>query len=243
VSSYEYDGGELDLFAAADRWKRYLAHSIGPWLGPRVLEVGAGIGATTAALATGSHDSWVCLEPDPSLAARLEGAHEVGKVPRFCRVVIGTTETLAQNESAGRFDAILYIDVLEHINDDRAELERAADLLAPGGRLIVVSPAHQWLYSAFDRAIGHCRRYTRRSLARVAPVELHVRAMDYLDSAGLVASTANRLLLRQSMPTASQIAIWNRVLVPVSRILDPLTLFSLGKSVLGVWSSSSGEAS
>lgn len=72
--------------------------------------------------------------------------------------------TLAALPRDSRFDTILYIDVLEHIADDRAELVEAARRLNPGGYLVVLSPAHQWLFTAFDAAIGHVRRYTAKSL-------------------------------------------------------------------------------
>ena len=67
------------------------------------------------------------------------------------------------------------------------------------------------------------------------PGELTEAGLWYLDSAGLLASAANRLLLRQSMPTAEQIRFWDRRLVPLSRLLDPLFRHSLGKTVMGVW--------
>jgi hypothetical protein len=60
--------------------------------------------------------------------------------------------------------------------------------------------------------------------------------MRYLDSVGLAASLANRTLLRQSIPTARQIMIWDRLMVPMSRILDPLLGYRAGKSILAVWS-------
>jgi len=60
-----------------------------------------------------------------------------------------------------------------------------------------------------------------------------------LDTAGFFASLANRVLLRASMPTAAQIALWDEVLVPISRILDRLTGYNLGKSVVAVWTRSS----
>jgi len=59
--------------------------------------------------------------------------------------------------------------------------------------------------------------------------------MRYLDSAGLLASLGNRLLLRQAMPSAAQLRIWDSCLVPVSRGLDRLLGYRLGKSILGVW--------
>jgi hypothetical protein len=57
-----------------------------------------------------------------------------------------------------------------------------------------------------------------------------------LDSAGLLASLANRLLLRSAMPSPEQIAFWDRVLVPISRVLDTLFGRRLGKTVVAVWS-------
>jgi hypothetical protein len=154
-------------------------------------------------------------------------------VPGCCRVVVGTLEDASV--SSEPFDTILYVDVLEHIEDDRGELALAARLLKPGGHLVVLSPAHRWLYTAFDSVIGHHRRYTRADLRAITPTGLALVRLDYLDSVGLLASLGNRLLLRQALPTPGQIALWDRVLVRLSTRLDPLFGNRLGKSVLGVW--------
>src|SRR5262249_30583866 len=130
---------------------------------------------------------------------------------------------------------ILYLDVLEHIVDDRGELARAARRLAPNGRLVVLAPAHPWLYTPFDRAIGHHRRYTRASLRALAPDGVRELLLRYLDAAGLAASLGNRLVLRSAQPTSRQIRTWDRWLVPCSRWLDRATFGRIGKSVLGVW--------
>jgi SAM-dependent methyltransferase len=228
---FEYVGTELDLFAGAANWKRYLRSRLRPYLRGRVLEVGAGLGGTTAALHGPGVDRWVCLEPDPRLAGRLADSVAAGRVAPGCEVVVGTLESFA----GGEFDAVLYIDVLEHIPDDRAELARAAGRVRPGGHLVVLSPAHPWLYTSFDHAIGHCRRYTRHSLAALAPPGLRPVRLDYLDSAGLLASLGNRFLLRASAPTARQVGFWDRVLVRLSTRLDPLMRYRIGKSVLAVW--------
>jgi hypothetical protein len=155
-----------------------------------------------------------------------------GNLPPCCEVRIGALDHL---DAAERFDAILYIDVLEHIGDDRGELERAAAHLKPAGLLIVLAPAHQWLFTPFDQAIGHFRRYTKETLSAVVPRSLRRVELVYLDVVGLLASLGNRLLLRQTMPTARQIALWDRMMVPLSRAIDPLLLYTVGKSILGVW--------
>lgn len=231
--SYTYVGSELDLFAAAINWKSYVRRQVTPFLGRDVLEVGAGHGGTTRVLCDGRADRWLCLEPDGSLADRLLTAIGDGDLPDCCRMRIGT---LADLDEGDRFDTVLYMDVLEHIEDDRAELERAAERLHGGGHLVVLAPAHQWLFTPFDAAIGHYRRYTRRTLLAAAPAGLTLDRLAYLDAAGMLASLGNRLVLRSAMPNPGQIAVWDRFLVPCSRWIDPLLGYALGKSVLAVWS-------
>jgi SAM-dependent methyltransferase len=228
TESQAYVGSELELFAHAQRWKAYYKSLIAPFFGKRVLEVGAGLGATTAALCDGTQEAWICLEPDPDLLAQLRSR----PLPGCCRPQAGFVATLAPDS---RFDSILYIDVLEHIADDRAELQRASRHLSPGGRLIVLSPAYQFLFSPFDESIGHYRRYTRATLSALTPPDCRPILLCYLDSVGLLTSLANRLFLRQPLPTQAQILFWDRRLVPLSRLLDRLVGFRFGRSVVGVW--------
>jgi len=236
--SFAYVGTELDVFALAENWKRYYGSFLAPFLTGDVLEVGAGLGATTRALCDGSARRWTCLEPDPGLALKIGSALASGALPRCCTAATGDVASLPPDDL---YDTILYVDVLEHIADDRAELAAAALHLKPGGRLAVLSPAHAWLFTPFDAAIGHHRRYTRKTLAAVAPPSLVRERLDYLDSAGLFLSLGNRLFLKSAHPTAAQILFWDRRVVPLSRVLDPLLLRSAGKSVLGIWRRSAEE--
>lgn len=234
---YLYEGSELEVFQHAVNWKAYFRAHLRAYLHGDVLEVGGGIGATARLLcqpapARPGPRSWTSLEPDANLATRMEEAFRREPLPVPHQVITGT---LAEVSPERHFDAIIYIDVLEHIEHDRAELERAAGHLRPGGSLVVLAPAHQWLYTPFDHAIGHFRRYSRRSLGRVGPPGLRVERLFYLDSVGLLASLANKLLLRSAHPTLGQIRFWDRVLVRLSRLTDPLTGYRLGKTVVAIW--------
>ena len=229
---YKYVGSELELFSGALNWKHYWSSKIRRFIGRRILEVGAGIGGTTYVLSGEEHDSWVCLEPDAQLASELQSKTNSGDLPKTCEVRVGTIEEIPRDS---RFDTILYVDVLEHIENDRGELERAAVLLADGGYLVVVAPAHQWLFSAFDEAVGHFRRYNREQLRRRTPPGTVTVASLYLDSAGLFASLANRFLLRSDVPTVRQIAVWDSMLVRISRFVDPILGCRVGKTVVQVW--------
>lgn len=230
--SFHYIGAELEIFAAAANWKTYVADTIAGFVSGRVLEVGAGIGANAGFLHNESICEWTCLEPDTDLVGQIEERLKNGDLPQSCRVVNGS---IASFDDAARFDTILYIDVLEHIADDRDELAHAARLLSPEGRLVVLAPAHQFLFSPFDAAIGHYRRYNRSMLRALTPAGCCVETTMMLDSAGLFASLANRVLLSEPLPSKRQIAIWDRLLVPISRVLDRATAHRFGKTVIAVW--------
>lgn len=232
MTGVPYRGEELALFRHATNWKRYYSTCLRPFISGDVLEVGAGIGGTSRFLCNPSVSTWTCLEPDQALLEELQASLRSSPLSIPSPVIVGTVADL---ESLEAFDTILYIDVLEHIQQDGAELARAAVRLRSGGHLIVLSPAHEWLTSPFDRAIGHCRRYTASTLKAAGPPSLSVVRMFYLDSVGITLSLANRILLRNSYPTVSHIRIWDTVVIPLSRILDPLCLNYVGKSVIGIW--------
>ncbi|MFC1734786.1 methyltransferase domain-containing protein [Candidatus Hydrogenedentota bacterium] len=232
MSDFNYTGSELDLFAEAANWKSYWSAQCQEYVTGDVLEVGAGLGANTPLFCNQAHRSWTCLEPDPRLAGLIQTSVEKKSLPADIKIIVGALKTLGTKES---FDSILYIDVLEHIENDEEELDLAAQFLRPNGKLVVLAPAHRWLSSDFDVSLGHFRRYDRKSLSGLGKNCLKIRLVRYLDSVGLFASLANRLFLRQSAPTSSQIKFWDNYMISCSRLIDPLTRYRFGKSILMVW--------
>src|SRR5215469_12771910 len=88
ASTYAYIGGELELFERATNWKRYFARQVKPFVGGRVAEVGAGIGANTPFLCSYAAE-WLCIEPDPSLAGHIERKKIAGGLCPQCSIVNG----------------------------------------------------------------------------------------------------------------------------------------------------------
>ena len=223
-----YSGNELALFAHALQWKRYWSSLVQPYIKGDVLEVGSGLGANTRFLYQKNINSWTALEPDQSLLESSRGI--INDLPvQFMHGDLCVIERVPQ------YDTVLYIDVLEHIEQDRAEIVEAMARLRPGGHLIVLVPAFMFLYSLYDSAIGHFRRYTRPSLRRIIPSGLSEVRLLYLDAAGLTLSLSNRIVLKQKEPTIKQILFWDRFIVPLSRMIDPVVAYSFGRSLLGVW--------
>jgi SAM-dependent methyltransferase len=230
MTDFAYVGSELDLFSGATIWKSYVRSHLRPHLSGDILEVGAGIGAATATFNDGTQRRWVCLEPDRALANRIKLS--IPTKLMNCELVVGTLLDLKPEEL---FDGILYMDVLEHIEADADELARAATHLKPNGSLVILAPALPWLFTPFDAAIGHYRRYTKSSLRSIAPRGLREKKCIYLDSVGLLASLANKLFLRSPTPSKAQIRFWDRSMVPLSTVADGALGYAIGRSILVIW--------
>jgi 2-polyprenyl-3-methyl-5-hydroxy-6-metoxy-1,4-benzoquinol methylase len=231
MGEFQYAGKELAIFARAIFWKKYWSSRIKKFISGDVLEVGAGIGMNTCLLRHLANGKWICLEPDQQLVAQLKSNLKQHHIDDGCEIC---SDKIAARQGHS-FDTILYIDVLEHIENDKLELQQAAALLKPGGYLVVVAPAHQRLYTEFDRSIGHFRRYTKQSLRLLTPDKIVVHRVFYLDAVGILASLANRFWLHQELPKLKQVEIWDRFMIPLSRIIDPIAGYNLGKTVVVVW--------
>ncbi len=224
----DYIGDELSLFADAVNWKNYWSNTLEPLVGDKVLEVGAGIGSNTALLRR-RNQQWTALEPDQTQANQIRNSQPDDE---NLKVICGFLSDISAEQ---QYDTLVYIDVLEHIEDDLGEVNAAMSYLKSGGRLIVLSPAHQRFFSPFDKAVGHFRRYNKAMLKRLTPNNASIEKLFYMDSVGCLASYANAVLLEASMPTKKQIWLWDKFMVPVSKVLDMLFNYSVGKTVVAVW--------
>lgn len=224
-----YPGLELSIFKHAVNWKHYWSTVLSPYIGGHVCEVGAGLGGSTGALVNARATAWTFVEPDPSMAAALQKEPPNSVLGMPFDIHPGTLNTL---EAGRQFDTIAYIDVLEHLEEDRAEFSNAMERLRPGGHVVAISPALQALYSEFDRQVGHCRRYSLPEFKGLADrPDAKVIAAGYLDSLGAFLSLANRLIARQATPAPSQIKFWDRAVIPLAKPIDGLIGRRFGRSV------------
>jgi hypothetical protein len=229
VNKFTYSGNELQLFEKAQNWKQYWSKSIKKYVVGDVLEIGAGIGANLDLFINKSHSNWLAVEPDINLSEIIKRRFSSEEKYCHCKIVSGT---IKQVDPSYKFDAVLYIDVLEHIEFDVLELQMASEKLKIGGSIIVLSPAHNYLFSQFDKKIGHYRRYSKGMMRDIVPKNLMVEKLFYLDSVGFFASLANKLFLHSEQPNSTQILFWDKVLIPISKIFDKVTLNHFGKTVV-----------
>lgn len=151
------DAYEFEPLAEARNYRRAIVSEFSPWLTGDVLEVGAGVGQFTAELARqGTIRGLTVAEPNPAFCSQIR------RVSPAVEVVEGTIGKLKPGRA---FDAVVSVNVLEHIEDDAGELRRYRTCLdARGGALCLFVPAGPELYAPMDRKFGHHRRYSREGL-------------------------------------------------------------------------------
>ena len=225
---FTYAGKELQLFSKAVKWKKYFAEKIIPYISGNVLEAGAGTGDTRKYLMNNKVIRWTSIEPDKMLYKKLEASNNERSVALNTNIF-----TLPDTQL---FDVIIYIDVLEHIEDDREEIRKALKHLKKEGRLIILSPAYNSLMNEFDKEIGHYRRYTKTTLRKaVESDQLKEVKLFHLESAGVSLLILNKYLFKKKYPDKRTIKIWDTYFIPVSRIIDRLLNYSTGKTIIGIW--------
>jgi SAM-dependent methyltransferase len=216
------------LAAAAPRYNRWLIERVTPWVGRRVLEIGAGVGTMSALLV--DRERLVLSDTNSQylerLRARFRGQPQVHVVP----LRLPATDGDLQAES---LDTIICLNVLEHVKDDELSLATMFQLLQPGGRLVLLVPSLPAIYGTLDRALGHFRRYTPGELRRkYAAAGFRMRHIEYFNLAGVPGWWfTGRVLKRDLIPTAS--LRWYDALVPLFR-LERLLPWRLGQSLIAV---------
>ncbi len=160
---YADSGAEiLDEFAATPRFNRWMADTIAPYVGRRVLEIGAGMGNLSRQLAR-RRDRYIATDIDAEHLARLRT--RLHHRPNLETAVCDLAQPEHFHAFAGSVDTVICLNVLEHIADDLTALANIREALAPGGRAIILVPNGPELFGRLDVVLGHHRRYSREALA------------------------------------------------------------------------------
>jgi len=203
----------LQRMEALHRYNAWLWEKVAPYVGTRVLEVGAGTGNMTRQMA--SRELVVATDVDEKYVRLLRNTFSNDAHVRVCTFDLGGD---VPAELGGGFDSIICLNVLEHVEDDVAALRHLHDLLAPNGRVVLIVPALRRLYGEIDRAIGHYRRYEQAELAeRLSAAGFRVEHSSAFNMIGALGWFVNaRLLKRRAVPGVQ--ARINDLLVPLLRL-------------------------
>jgi 2-polyprenyl-3-methyl-5-hydroxy-6-metoxy-1,4-benzoquinol methylase len=211
----------LNQLAELDRYNHWIYEHISHALGRRVIEVGAGTGNITQFLCAEGREV-MATDVVPSYRSELEqlfaGRPNV-RVGKFDLTMKAPDEFVADP-----FDSIVCLNVLEHIEDDLFALAQMRDALSAEGNLALLVPAHRFLYGAFDRAVGHFRRYEKRELAdKLKKTGFAVREMKFFSLAATLPWLINGRLLKRDYIPAGQANLANLFvpLLKLERLIGP----------------------
>ena len=218
----------LERMATAQAFNRWMYDRLESWIGRRVLEVGSGIGNMSQYFA--DRERVVLTDTDAGYRETLRG-----RFAHRSNLAVGelSLPDVPDRLVAERFDTIVCLNVLEHIEDDRGALAAMRGLLVPGGRLVLLVPAVPFLYGTLDRALGHYRRYTRPLLReRYAEAGLRVRHLEYFNLAGMPGWWVVGKVLRRDVIPQGSLGLYD-TLVPLFR-LERLLPWRVGQSLIAI---------
>jgi len=227
---FQYSGAELEALAQGDNYYAWIRSLFGDHLRGRVVEVGAGQGTfSTRLLALDSIQELILIEPDAGMQARLEA--RFAAEPRV-RVAGGY---FGEQDLGGRADAIVLVNVLEHIEDDAALITAALEALRPGGALLLFVPAGQWLFGPLDRAFEHFRRYERRELEDLLRAGgMAIEDVHYVNAPGMLAWFIVGKILRQDTVRPWQMKLYDRLVIPLVSRLESMVRPPRGQSLMAI---------
>ena len=200
-------------------------------LGPRILEVGCGVGNFTGTLL--DREAVIAVDVQPECIQRLKLRYPAQ--PNLHVFVCDVLSPEFRELASFRPDSAVMVNVLEHVEDDIAALKAVASVLTPGGVIVLLVPAFQALYGPIDKNLGHHRRYTRGAIRRLArQTGLRIRKLHYMNSIGFFGWWINAHILKREAQSERQIEIFDRYLVPPMSAAERLMPPPLGQSLLAI---------
>jgi SAM-dependent methyltransferase len=216
----------------ARNYMAWIVATLRPYLGKDVLEVGIGHGSYYEYLGKLGRYRGVDIDP-----ANVEGSRARYPGGDFALADICSDE-FRSRFAPSSIDTVVCCNVIEHIEDDNRAVGNLANALTPGGHLLILVPALRQLYGELDRLAGHHRRYDKPLMLKAlagAPVE--ILELRYFNPIGGLAWWLNRFAQHRSLDddaVNAQIRIFDKYVLPVSKMVDPLTRGFFGQSLICV---------
>ena len=241
TSHTEHDSlpSDLETLAGLKNYHGWILDEIRPYLGPRVVEIGGGIG-TFAKLLVDAHllphpaTRLEVFEPASAFCLQLQDElhHAYPDLIRAGRLIV--TGKLFQ-PSPDQCDTVIMINVLEHIQDDQASARAVHEALSPGGTFIVYSPALPWLFSRHDKLVGHYRRYAMQPLRQLLEkAGLTVVTAKYMDGLGVLPWYLLNVIGGSTSINPRLARLYDRWFVPITRWMEGRGGPCIGKNILMV---------
>jgi glycosyltransferase involved in cell wall biosynthesis len=223
-----YGSQILGRLNRAPRFTKWMADVIRPYVGERVLEIGAGTGNLTLQLVP--RKLYWASDINPLYLTYLE---TISRNRPYLHIRYTDGQAGGTYPKEQEFDTVICLNVIEHLENDLSTLENIREVLEQGGRAIILVPCGPWLLGTLDEVLGHQRRYTRGQLEELAHrAGFQVETVLEFNRVGVIAWWINGKVLRRRTFGLFQIKLLN-LLTPLFRVLDkvlpwpPLSLIAV----------------
>ena len=224
-----YEGRDLEVLAGTPRYLNWIIEDLKPYLKGDVLEIGAGLGTVSERLVIHS-SSLDLVEPSPQLIGRLQSKFADNPLVKVYHEML---ETFLDDVESNKYDVVVMVNVLEHIEDDVDALNRLRNSLKPGGHLFLFVPAIPFLFSRLDEIHGHYRRYLKNDLKRkISDAGYQLKTAKYFDILGILPWYIINTLIGATTFNPTMIKLYDRVDIPVTRAFERYIDPPLGKNLL-----------
>lgn len=225
-----YFGTDLEIMSNANNYYNWIISEFKHFIGNNIAEIGAGSGNFTEFLLKENIKKISSYEPSKNMYKILKNKFSNNKIVNIYNGYFGNSN-VPQKEL---FDTILYINVLEHIKDDKKELLNVQKSLKPNGHVLIFVPALNWLYSDFDKKVGHYRRYNKNDLKLLLEeVGFTIKKLKYFDSIGILPWYIFSVILKLDISNSS-VSTYDKLIIPFISTIEKRISPFIGKNLIAV---------
>jgi hypothetical protein len=226
--SFVYASNELDSLVGATNYYRVIFNYFKPYLGERILEVGAGIGTFSSFLLNAGPSQLLLFEPSRNLMPRLRERFSLDS-----RVSVVEESSVEEMTNSIEVDSVVLVNVLEHIQEDKRTLARLHSLLSARGNILLFVPALPSLYGTLDEEFGHYRRYTKHDLiTKLRQVGFDIMLVRYVNVIGVLTWFIAGKVLRRRTIKPQDVQLYDKLVVPWMSWLESNWDTPIGQSLI-----------
>ena len=223
----------LEVIAKADQFNRWMYDQFKHQLKGEILEIGSGIGNISQLVINEGHAVTLSDYNEDycdNLKKKFSAVPNVKAIISIDLLHPNFEEKYSAYQQ--KFDSIFLLNVIEHIKDDLLAIKNCKYLLRSDGHLVLLAPAYSWLYSSFDKQLGHFRRYSLKSLKELlARNRFTILSGSYFNFTGIGGWLLFGKIFKQKMLSKGEMSAFNKI-VPIARIIDKILVKKIGLSII-----------
>ena len=221
----QYEGWELQSFDRATNFRTYQIEKIKKFIrNKKILDVGSGNGGLIKYYQKETKNISI-FEPSKNLNLIIKKKFNKNKIMIFDK----------KKQITQKYDVILYMDVIEHIKNYENEIHTILKKINKNGFIIINVPAFNFLYTDFDKSVGHFKRFSKKDFYYLSEkFELEIKKLEYYDSIGFFLIFLSKFIFSfylKNKNVSKNVRIWN-YLIPLSKLIDKILFNRVGKSLI-----------